>query len=333
MENTTIATIDYSKKVLEDLFRPYATELVKFSDSATIIKIDDDNKLATAKANVKKVTDIKSAVEELHKIKKKPALLFSKAIDAEKKKIDEEADRIISTLKTRITSYQEVQQAAANAEAIRKSEELEKKTRKIAEEKNDIVRMTYKMDAMIKGGTYLDPNGTPRSVTAPRNEEEYNNVRNIFLNNLPKKESFSEELRDHWTQIVSEMISLIDKKIEALKIPPLPDDEENLREEKSSIVVTLSQMESSIDKSIKKEEKAIVSEVKSAGKGLIVSLQFNIVDQAQVPAIFLQVSQEKVNEYLRQNKQSILEQLKNGVGNYDIIKGLHVTAVNSVRVS
>jgi hypothetical protein len=334
-EISTIVSLDYGIPAFELVFKPYKTEVDKYSASIPLIKVDDAGKLEIAKQQVVQLNDIKKAIKNLHEEKKKPAKIFVDNIDSVKKGIDTEIDRLISLLKTRIISYQEVQAAAAKLKAEEDLRLLNEKKVKVEIDRKEIVRLSGKMTALIFGGSYYDPDGSMVLSIAAKTEKELLQFRNIFQNKLPVKEMFVEELRGSYLDIINNAITMIDKQILEVNKPVLitPDDVPELvipvTQTMNSI---LSKMEAASDKSLKKEENKIGFAVKTAGKGLTVSMEFNVVNEELIPREYLEISKSKIDAYLSANKETILDKLEKGTSNYEIIQGLHVTGVNKVSV-
>ena len=333
METPQVIQVD-SKKTLEDMFAPFRNEVVKYTASAKVIKIDDSKKLEIAKGNLKQLKQIKDAVKELHERKKKPALLICQMIDEVKRTIDGEIDSTVSLLKGRIASYQEVQKALANEKALAEKKALEEKRAKIEADKAEIYRMARKMQALTEGGTYYEPNGQAKIAPVP-NEIQLQGLRAIFLSLEERKADFDPELHKHWDSVITAAVSMVDDRILAIQNTPVLPDEEEMplppSQASQDLSWSLSKMESHVNKSLKNEEKAIDKDVKDAGKGLYTTLEYNVVNETEIPQEFYAISWEKVAAYLKVHKERILGELGAGKSNYEIIPGLHVTAKNNVR--
>jgi len=86
-----------------------------------------------------------------------------------------------------------------------------------------------------------------------------------------------------------------------------------------------------VESTFKSKEKAINSALENTMKGLTQRVEFNVADFSKVSDSFKEICTKAINEYIRSNRQEIIENCKNEKYTMDSAPGLIFSVVNDVR--
>lgn len=315
---------------LVERFGDFGDEIAKYEKYSMNIKVADTGSLAVAESHSSTINKILKDIEDVRKIFKEPYFKAGKTIDEYAKTLADPFERAKKRINSAITAYKEVQEAAKRIEEEKLKEAAEKERLEKENELAFLKRIKDQAYARLYGGRFTTSSGEQKSTAGCVDAKQCDEFTLFIKNKFPKPSTFK-----HVSAEVDKLFELV-LKLAAEHKANLSDLESNnevirrdaleritLAKTKAEIIAEdkLANAEAAINKEFAKDVRSIEKETKEAGKGLRMSILFKVVNEDDVPIDFKTVNETLVREYIQQNKEKVLELLKE---NKQPIKGLHV---------
>lgn len=322
--------VEITKDMLVQRFGDMQSQMTKFDNISMNIEITDESSLKISETHVSTLNTHLSNIEKVRKIFKEPYLEACKRIDYHANKLKDQFLSSKKRLETAVTSYKQIEQARLKAEEEKKRDEAEKVMSEKNVEVERISRMQRQIFARLYGGTYTLKTGQKQTTAGCITADDCKTLTKFIKEKYPGRDTFkymgdqSEDLYtismkligEHTTDIIESENSDPDIRKKAI---------ERMQLARIKIQMLIDEKEDSLQNTVQKEHsksvKSIEKETQSAGKGLRTSILFTIINEDEVPVDMKEVSEKKINAYIRLNKVRILEMIKKGE---QPVKGLNI---------
>lgn len=294
-KETTTQELTLSNPDLKPSFAKFEAIRIKMSEMAQQclkIKVKDDASLSVCEQNLSKMNDLVNSIEETRKELKAPHWDKCTAIDAFAKLITEEPKDSMAHMKNEKLEYV-------------KKIEAEKKRK--ADIQTSFDSLNEWCSSQIHEFTTLKSIEKSISTLEVQTEEK---IKTKF-----------QELADEAKEIIEKYIKLFTLKkteLEALETAS-PDEQEAIKAEMAEQTASIQE---SVAEAKIQSEVAQTNLAMSTPKGIRKTWKFELADINKVPKEWLTIDEEKVNEFLKNNKE--------GLTDGGVINGVKFFKVSSV---
>ena len=320
--------LNLTNEILLERFGDKKSEISRFDNISMNLKVDDPGSLKIAETHLGTLIKHIKNIEEVRKVFKEPYLEAGRRIDSYAKKLSIPFENVKLRINQAISDYKNIQLAQARAEEERKRKEAEALLAKKNEEIERLNRIRQQVFARIYGGVYYLKSGERKSDAGCIDKKQCEALLVFLREKFPKPETFQyikDDAIDLYTlseKLISEhIVNLIESEDDIAEVRQLAKEKISNARIKAQVISeeVRNTQEEQVQKEFKKELRSVENEIKDAGKGLRTNILFTILDEAEVPVDMKEVSEKKVNSYIRNNREKILKALQE---NKQPIKGL-----------
>jgi len=285
------------------------TLIIESVKDVELIKVDTKDKLPIANARLGTINELLKHIEKERKALKAPVLQTGKDIEAYANQLKTPLEQAKRNLNAKILGFKKAQEAEISIEHDeKKRQEDEKKKRKIWEV-NLLDRIRQQINARLFGGQYVTGNGTVIPTLPAKSVQEVTEIYLKLVQDFPtaqfqlmskEAETTLKELSDMVLNHQKQIASLIKEGMLEKAVADKRHSAENDR------IIAQATSEDVIAKQEAKVERDIAKEAKETTKGVRKTIDYSVENIADVPVTLLSIDPVKVNEYIKNNKQLIL---------------------------
>lgn len=298
-------------KSLQVEFTDFIETLEEIDQVSTAIVVNSDETLAVAENGYSFLMDVLKNLDNKRVVYKAPYYNTVKLIDGYAKRIKDVLEVAKGRYNKKISQYKSIQRAAAEAEAKKELERVQKLNEKKVAEKDRIVRIEKMILSKAFGGIWLKKTGEAVQEAGCKTKDDCTKLLQLLDKNFPGPDEFeyfselSIATKERVTgNIVDLMTNLIIEN---------PEVAESIRE-KASKEAELN--DAVMDKVISSQTREVVKEaemgIKEAGKGLRSTLKYTVENEEELDRRFLSVDSAKIRDFMNENKDKIKEILAKG---------------------
>lgn len=299
-------------------FAKYNIKSTELASVSAIITVNNQQELEIAKSRVLDAGSWIKMIVADHKKLKTPFLEVTRILDAEKKKIEESFSQSKSTIETKITFYETIEKRRIAEELAEKLREKEKQDALILADTAKINNIVSNVKAFLYGGTVNNSKGSFQK-TGCFTIAEVEKVEEGIKKSLPGPAEFREEC----SQVYQESMRLIGEMIVARKQSLLTTAGNVISDEEASVLADTNTIVVDQARRLNAGTIAIERLAEVNEKGMRRTIEYEVFDVSRVPREFLMIDESKLNKYKIDNREKILEALKdNKAGGHTFIDGI-----------
>jgi len=279
-----------------------------------LVIVDSEDKVPMANTRLGTINELIKGIEKIRKEFKDPYYKTGQEIDAYAKSLSMPLDTAKKSLNSKVMGFKKSQETKLIVEQaeIRKQSELNEKAKKA--EIALIDRIREQITARLFGGQYITGEGIICPCEPAKNVAETTDIYLKLSQDFPRS-FFKHMIKESETAFkeLSDMVLNHQKKIAMLAAEGKLEEYiiQAKQEAQSDARVAKAKAEQGVEEQAQKDEKKMTSTMKTATKGIRATIEFSVEDIRLVPVEFLVVDQVKVNQYIKDNKEQILNAISN----------------------
>lgn len=309
---------------LNAILKPYGDQIDTLTAIIKASKVETDDQLASVENNVRKLSDIKKAIEAIQKQINDP---FNKAKKEIKSEIDVpllKINGVLTKINSVITSYKTLKLAQSREEAKDVKSEGITEIKNLKESADDLIYYILVSVKKLFGGSITTKKGVSKYIEKPATLEEFNAVVKEINDRFPDSSTFHEDIREIAIDFSVQIIKTAEFVRENCLTTEFEDVLKTAYAQKIPNLMKDFEIKQIVSKKEQKLEKTVSDMTTSKGTGLRTDIEFSVMDPNEVPRDYLSVDNSKVNAYKRDNRDAILKLIKEGKA-LDIIPGIKFT--------
>jgi cell division septum initiation protein DivIVA len=299
-----------------DTFNKNTTDVVTLCNDITV-----DNKetceLATQHAG--RATGLLNDIESLRKVIKDPYLAACKLIDDYTKTIVAPIELAKQRVSVKIKAWKVIEESRLKADEEARMKGIEQAMEKKRQIKERLMRIHEMLNARLFGGKYKLNNGEERTSPGCVSQADIDQLRKDVEEKYPRHEEFGEYKEDSLllTEQLHQKIDQFETNLKNIQNGGVSASKsiEEINTLRTEANVNVIETAAALDgKLIRMEERVVgkvKKEIKEASKGMRTYITFEVTDLWNVPREFLMIDEKAINEYKTQNKELIIDQIKN----------------------
>ena len=325
-----ISEIKITKEILVEKFGKLDANITKYDNLSMSVEITNQDQLKVNETHISTINKFINDIERVRKVFKDPYLKAGKKIDLYARDLSTSFVNSKKRLELAVSSFKQIEVARLKAEEEAKIKAAEALLNEKNEEIEKLRRIRQQIVARIYGGSFALKSGEVKTTAGCISSKDCEDLKVFIKEKFPKSDTFK-YLSQESEELLKECIKMLTEHWANVIGTESPDEkvrfqaQENIKEAnykaKARSSDVISEANKEITKEFNKESRSISKEIRDVGKGLRTTIAFKVVSSEDVPIDMKDVSETKVNNYIRINRERILEMLKR---NEQPIKGIHV---------